>query len=289
MNLDFIPKRITDKLNLCNLDLVYEIRLRKGFPILVRTYKHTLVLLDKGVGSDFNDKNAVVCTEKDIEEIIDNLTERSIYAYVEEIKRGFITSKSGVRIGVAGECVFDGQGIVTVKNISNLNVRIPREIENCALDIFNLFFAKGIRNILIISPPSYGKTTVLKDLIRLVNGRTDVQILVIDERGEFETVKGVNVDTIKFSDKLYAFEYGIRAMSPELIITDELVSQNDWNCVKRASESGVSIIASVHGRSIDDARKKDYFPKGVFQGYVVLKNKNENGRNVYYDGDFNEI
>jgi stage III sporulation protein AA len=60
---------------------------------------------------------------------------------------------------------------------------------------------------------------------------------------------------------------GIRAMSPEVIIVDEIATPEDLESVKAASDSGVVIIASMHASSIKEAQKKlnisDIFTKTV--------------------------
>ena len=75
-------------------------------------------------------------------------------------------------------------------------------------------------------------------------------------------------------------------MSPKIVITDELSSLNDWTCVERASSSGVIIIASCHGYSVNDVKKKEFFNKHVFERYVVLKNDEVGVVKGVYDGEF---
>ena len=159
----------------------------------------------------------------------------------------------------------------------------------------NPFFEKicnerNLFNTLIISPPFCGKTTVLKDLAIKINGLNLGSILIIDERAEFENVQGINIDKILYSDKLYAFEYGVRSMSPSIVITDELVTKNDWLCAKKATDCGVKIIASCHAASIDDVKRKDYFIENVFERYVVLLSGVKPGiLKSVYNGVFEEV
>ena len=186
--------------------------------------------------------------------------------------------------------MFDKNGIVTIREISSLNVRIPHEIHGCSDGIYEKIFKSGIYNTLIVSPPSKGKTTILKDLIRKFDKNTEKQILVIDERGEFCTVKGRNVDIIKFCDKNYALQYALRSMSPDVVFTDELQSENDWACAKNAVFGGINVIASCHGKSVGDLTGKFFFDKRVFDKYVILdENKRAGTVKKIYDGDFKEI
>lgn len=288
MDFYFLPPRIFRGLGRVELSDVYEIRLRKNFPVILNGLRGKSYLGECGQ-TLLRDK-AIICREEDINFVVETVTERSLYAFNEEIKQGFLTAKNGVRIGLCGECVFENESVVTIKNFSSLNIRIPREIPDCADFIYKSIFSNGIHNTLIIAPPSKGKTTVLKDLIRKLDARCDVSVLVMDERGEFAAVSGENVDKTVYSDKLFAFTYGLRSMSPDVVVTDELCCERDFSCAKAAADSGVKIIASIHGESIKDVLKKSFFAKGVFERYVVIKGRDATlDKDLIYDEEFNLI
>ena len=286
MDLSFLPKKIFTALNLCDLDKLCEVRLRVGFPVILFLEGKKNYLGDNGV-SIYADKSIII-EQSDIDEIIRNVTEYSIYAFNEKIKKGFLTTKGGVRIGLAGECVFENGKIITIKNFTSLNIRIPHEVLGCASGILP-YLLKGERvfNALIISPPFFGKTTVLKDIVRNLDEKGFLDILLVDERGEFCDIKGENIDKISFCDKNYAFEYAIRSLAPKIIVTDELVGQADWDNVFNAVSCGVKVIASCHSDSVENVIKKECFLKGVFERYVVLSDKKSTYK--IYDGDFNEL
>lgn len=80
-----------------------------------------------------------------------------------------------------------------------------------------------MRSILVLSPPGIGKTTILRDLSRSLSRDTRKNILICDERGEISAGNtGDTSDVLLFADKATAFEAGIRAMRPDIMITDEL-------------------------------------------------------------------
>lgn len=278
MDLSFLPNHFIDFININGTDKLYEIRIRNGFPIKIN-YDNVY----------YTSENKFNCTSQDIENIISTVTERSVYAFNEYIKNGFITTKNGLRIGLAGECVIDSGQVITIKKIQSLNIRIPHEIENCSKLIFPHVFLDEILNTLIISPPFCGKTTILKDLAIKLNRLDKYSILIVDERAEFENINGINIDKIKYGSKDFAFNYGIRSLSPDLIITDELSTVSDWNCIKNAIYSGVKVLASCHGKDINDIKNKNGF-LNVFERYVILKNNGQAGEvDKILDKDFNEI
>lgn len=289
MDLSFLPNRIYRSIQFIDLDKLYDIRLRSGYPILLNVNNERCFLNINGCGVK-SDEN-IICTNNDIEHIINKVCDHSIYAYNDKISSGFLTTKDGIRLGVAGECVYEKDRILTIKNFSSLNIRIPHEIINCSKKIFNLITnSNSLHNTLLISPPFCGKTTILKDLARIIDATFDLSILIIDERGEFCNIKGQNIDVLSYSNKEYALSIGVRALSPNLIITDELCVKSDWQCVKKASNSGVKIIASIHAETINDLINKEYFDRSVFDRYVLLKSGGQPGvLNNVYDNNFLEV
>ena len=286
MNLGFLPNKVLLSLKTIDLNYLYEIRMRTGYPIKVNFNGDKKYLGEKGITKI--KKNALVCTDQDICYVIDSVTEQSLYAFNDRIKSGYITTENGIRIGICGECVFDDNKIITVKNFSSLNIRIPHEIIDCCNDVYQkITDGNTVFNTLIVSPPFDGKTTMLKDLVRKLNEKTDNSILIIDERGEFSSLNGENIDKIIYSDKFYAFNYAIRSMAPEIIITDEIVGDSDWQCAKNASESGVKIVASCHADNIENVKNKSFFIDGVFERYVILHKQGQVKR--IYDKNFVEI
>ncbi len=275
MILDFLPKKFLDNLANYNFDDLFEIRLRVNYPIKIRL-KSEFIFIENSI-----------CLQEDLTSILNCVTNKSIYAYNDCIKNGYLTTQQGVRIGIAGECVFENDKIITIKNINSLNVRIPHLINGCSNRLFPYVFNKKIYNSLIVSPPFLGKTTILKDLTLKLNN-LNLNLLVIDERGEFSQISGKNIDFIKFSDKSYAFNFGLRAMSPEIIIVDELSNDNDWNFVKKAIGCGVKLIASCHANDIDDVVNKKGFEKGVFERFFILEKNIQMGvLKSVYDQNYN--
>ncbi len=53
------------------------------------------------------------------------------------------------------------------------------------MSVLNQFSEKDLGNILIISPPALGKTTLLRDMIKNISNKKEgTSICVIDERNE---------------------------------------------------------------------------------------------------------
>ena len=245
---------------------ITEIRLRRGKPLLIfegvrRIYPQT-------------DGGRYIVTAEDIERVLGVATDFSIYAVQDQLTRGYLV-KNGVRIGVSGFGVVEQGKIVTIKDISGLVLRVPHEIKGCATAIIpQIYEGNRLLSTLIISPPGAGKTTLLRDMARLVS--KSVNTLIIDERfeiagldcsldvGESEVMSGV--------EKRIAYEFGIRSMSPQLIVTDEIFSRADVESVEDVKRAGVAIFASIHGESLKSIKDSKVFQglTSVFDKFVTL-------------------
>lgn len=275
--LEFLAPRLKNALRFVNSNLLYELRIRVDKPFIVNLNGRYLYLAEDGVTE--NMMRALFPLRSEIEETLFSASEYSIYAVENQLRLGFVTGKEGERIGVAGTYVYDGNGVLSVRSITSLCIRIPHAIIGCSEKIYERCFFSGVRSLLILAPPGEGKTTILRDLTRLISERTRLNILVSDERGELSVGDlGATSDVVRFADKLTAFTAGIRAMRPDVIVTDELLP-SDYAAVKRATESGIRVMASAHLKRYADV------PDKIFERYVILDGLGKIGKILGSDGN----
>jgi len=145
-----------------------------------------------------------------------------------------------------------------------------------------------IYNTLIVSPPKCGKTTILRDMIRnLSNGMSalnfkGLKVGVIDERselagmynGEAQHDLGPRVDVLDGCNKKDGTMMLLRAMSPDIIVMDEIGSAEDVEAIHEILKAGVKIIATVHGSSIEDLKSRrsleSLIKDKIFKRYIIL-------------------
>lgn len=273
-----------------NMKYVNELRFRADKPIILSVSGKNYFLGENGLTSSL--KEALFSSKIVIEDIVFRASECSIYSVNEQIKRGYIVTDSGLRLGIGGNVVEENGQVKTITNFCSLNIRIPHNIKNCSLSCFDqIVHDKTIENTLIISPPGCGKTTFLKDFIfQLSEHNLTYNVLLLDERGELDIDLNANFyDKIAFSSKKMGFENGIRALSPDLIVTDEIGQEEDADAILYASTCGVKILASAHADSIETLIKKDFFQillkEKIFRRYVLLSKRNGPGTN---EGIYNE-
>lgn len=263
--LEFLPQNVKDGLRRVNMDRVYEIRLRADKPTTVNYAGRYRYLGEYGLTE--RAENAVRCDMDEIANCVFRAGKYSVYSVEEQIKRGYITAADGERVGLAGEYVLEKGQPLALRNFSSLCIRVPHEVVGCGTEIYRKCMQNGVKNVLIVSPPGLGKTTILRDLSRILSEKEKANILICDERGEISAGNtGETCDVLKFVDKATAFEAGIRAMRPDIMITDEL-SVSDCNAIEKAIVAGIKVVASAHFSEMSHI-KAPFF--GLFERYVVL-------------------
>lgn len=264
--LEFLPQKIKNALRHVNLQYVYELRLRANKPTTVSWKGGYRYLCEFGLTD--NRQKAIVCTSEDLSDCIYRAGAYSVYSVEEQLKQGFLTAANGERIGIAGEYVLDKGQPLALRNFNGLCIRVPHEVLGCGGEIYKICMSDKEGNVLLTSSPGLGKTTILRDLARILSENTKKNILICDERGEISVGNtGESCDIIKYSSKEGAFEAGIRTMRPDIIITDE-ITLHDLKAIEKAVFAGVRVIATAHYTEI--ARISEPF-FDLFDYFVLLE------------------
>ena len=265
-----------------NLDEAEEIRLIKGKPLIVRYSDADYYPTVKGMLSD-NDRNGVIVNKTQLDELLEKITKSSLYSVKDEIRNGYITIEGGHRVGLAGTAVSEEGKVDFVKNISALNIRLATEVIGASDAVMADITDDGIKNTLIISPPGCGKTTLLRDIVRSLSDM-GYFVSIADERCEIAAMSdgisafdiGSRTSVLENCSKSYAMKTLLRSMSPDVIVTDELGDRNDASAVFEIMNSGVSVVATVHGKSIEQISARNDFKDIIpfFDVVIVLSKRN---------------
>lgn len=275
--LKIMPRYIAEEIVHLNCNnSITEIRIRSKNKIIVICGKNEFVL-------------DLVASPKIILDILLNVSKMSIYAIQTDLNNGFVVIRGGHRIGVCGEVVYENGKIKNIKNICSLNIRVAHQIFGCADTVMPQIIVNGIfQNTLIVSPPGCGKTTLLRDIIRLLSngiktlGFSGKNVSLIDERGEiascYEGVPtldiGIRTDVMSNIDKSTGMSMVIRSMAPDIIATDEIGSSDDVLSIKAAILSGVKVIFTMHGDSLksilENPNIKELLDMNIFSKIILL-------------------
>ncbi len=257
----YFPDRLKNRLKDVVSDMT-EIRLRREQPLILMKNSEMFFLNINGEAVRQFDKKCIKISSTEMDSIFYAFCRNSVHSFQEDICNGFITLEYGHRAGICGTAVYNNGKISNIKNISSLNLRLSREIIGVGEEIYNRVFSSGLKNLLVAGEPSSGKTTVLRDLCRLIGNK--YKLSVIDERSEiaacFEGVPqndvGLNTDVFDGYPKAKGLETAVRVMSPEIIVFDEASSSEEFDFISYAMTCGVKICASLHGSSIEDIKRK---------------------------------
>lgn len=272
---------------------IEEIRLRTNKPLIINAGAKDYFYNDSLSKLDLNIKNSYIVSKEDIEETFQIICKYSIHSFIDDIKKGFITLRGGHRIGIVGKVILEDGQVKNIKHISSLNIRISKEIKGCADKVLDQIIKNRneIYNTIIISPPQCGKTTLLRDIVRnLSNGNKKfgfdgAKVALIDERNEIggcylgvnQLDVGIRTDILETCPKDLGIIMVLRSMSPDIIVTDEIGSENEIKALYTALNGGVSLITTVHGDSVEDIRNrrelKNLLDRDLFRKAIILSSK----------------
>lgn len=295
--LDTLSPRIKQSVeNLQNAE-IFEIRLRRNSPVVIVTRQGSAFITKNGRLTQIFSDQCLTAAEYEITDTLNKCCGYSLHSYSKELLNGFITLSCGARIGVCGTAVYENGVLKSVKDVSCLNIRIPRTVKGVSDGLIKTVFSNGLKNLMIVGPPASGKTTLIKDLAyQISDGRLGkyYKVCVIDERFEISGEKGSlgpNTDIIKGFPKATAISMAVRTMSPEIIICDEAGLGGEADEIIFGLNCGVNFIITAHSSEEDFSKRSDLLnlcKKGLFMKIAFLSGASSPGK-IKRIADINEF
>jgi stage III sporulation protein AA len=283
-----------------------EIRLRQNQPLEIRYGQQSSYVTPTGQLTAIV-RQGWVFTEDLAVKLLNQVSQHSLYALEEELKRGYITVVGGHRIGIAGKVVLDKGEVKGIRDVTSFNIRIAREKKGVAQKVMPYLFEDGkLLNTLVISPPQCGKTTLLRDMARSISYGSEWsssrKVGIVDERSELagclhgvpQRDVGPRTDVLDACPKAAGMMMLIRSMSPDVLIVDEVGRPEDGDAVWEAIHAGVTVICSAHGSDVSEVAERPMLGRLIrhkaFSRYIVLNRTRGVGTiQAIYDQSLNPV
>lgn len=255
--LGILPQKLRRDVDSLGKESLEELRLRMGAPPELVT----------GTGSRWL---STAVTREDLNFVVNAASRYSPWAAV-TASQGYLTAPGGHRIGLCGEAVCRNGVLEGIREISSLCIRVARDFPGVAGKA-----GDNTGSALILGAPGWGKTTLLRDLIRQRGARE--QVSVVDERGELFPAgfsRGQRVDVLTGCPKAEGILTVLRTMGPSVIAVDEITEEGDCMALLKAVNCGVQLLATAHACSVEDIRNRKIYgvliKNRVFDTFLVLR------------------
>lgn len=269
-----------------------EVRLRSGRPISVTIKGIPHFLMENGRVSSLMNSGCKPVSSDELAECLRSLCDYSVHARQKEINAGFIPLPGGHRAGISGTAVGSGYEIENVRDINGINIRIARSLSGSAGTVADMF-RKSMGSVILAGPPGSGKTTMLRETVRLLSGGVGGahrNVAVVDERfeiggevdGEAQFDLGCCTDILGGYPKAAGVISALRALSPHIIAFDEVGDSRECAAVSEGLSSGVRFIITMHAGSREEIFKRPVSRKlletGAFDTVILLSGDDSPGR-----------
>jgi len=279
--LSFLPKniaQIVEKIPPNQKEELEEIRIRINRPIEITMSGSTRFL-------------SYIIQPEDAFHLMNKISQFSIYTLEEELKRGYITVSGGHRIGLAGKVILEDGRVKAIRDISSFNIRIAKEKIGIAEPVIPYLYRDGWLNTMVIGPPQTGKTTLLRDVARIIStgvpnkGIPAGKVGVVDERSEIagcvngipQLTFGNRLDVLDACPKAEGMMMMIRSMSPDVLVVDEIGRKEDAEAISEAVHAGIKLIMTTHGKSLTEIMNRpslrEILNQKIFERFIVLSRK----------------
>lgn len=268
---------------------VTEIRLRSGRPVALSTPEGPRFLRPDGTLTRQPEAGAVSTPHALLQNCFRAICGYSMHTFSDCIAHGFVPMPGGHRAGVCGTAYVDGEGAFTLKNITSINVRIARAGQ-CVCDarLLPLLHAPRV-GLIVAGEPGSGKTTLLRAVMEELS-RAGRKTAVVDERFElapveadgFSAVPPLHCDILSGYPRAVGMQHALRALAPDVLLCDEVGTEQDAAAVGLAANAGVGLVVTIHAQRQEGLRRRPQYQAllqtGAFSEVAFLAGRQTPGK-----------
>lgn len=284
--LAFLPEMIAEqiqKMSPMMMSKLEELRVRVGRPLEIIVSSEPYYL-------------PYEVTRLDAEQLLNQISQFSLYTLDEELRRGYITIAGGHRVGLAGRVILEQGAVKAIRDIASFNIRIARETIGAADPLIPYLYDGEWQHTMLIGAPQTGKTTILRDIARLISsgsgqaGIAPHKVGIVDERSEIagcvhgvpQLQFGTRVDVLDGCPKAEGMMMMIRSMSPDVLVVDEIGRPEDIPAVLEAVNAGIKLIITTHGHTLEDIKRRpgitEILNQNIFARFIELQREIDGSR-----------
>lgn len=221
-----------------------------------------------------------IISPKDLQEIFTYLCHGSVHCHQQEITQGFLTIAGGHRVGLCGTALWNHGQVTGLREVTSMCIRFAHEIKGCAQELHRLL---KDNSFLLAGAPGTGKTTMLRDYVRILSGGDGGNcevIAVLDERGELSGFDlGHTAHIIKGLHKAQAIRQALRVLTPQVIVCDEIGSAEEAQLLIECLNCGCRFIGTIHAENWETLHIKPQFQpfleQSALDAVVFLQDRGE--------------
>lgn len=143
--------------------------------------------------------------------------------------------------------------------IIGITIRVGRFVSGIAEPLREALTSR--EGLMLIGPPGVGKTTLLRDVARILAEQHGPKCIVVDSSNEIGGDGKIphygigRARRMQVSDPIHQAKVLLQALTnhgPSAIVADELGQAADVDIVTTIARRGVKVVATVHGRTLLD-------------------------------------
>lgn len=144
-------------------------------------------------------------------------------------------------------------------NVVGLTLRVGRAVYGTIRIIEDLVLSG--RSVLLLGKPGVGKTTMLREVARVLADDAGKRVIVVDTSNEIAGDGDIPHPGIGRSRRMQvpspALQHAVMIEAvenhmPEVIVIDEIGTEADADAARTIAERGVQLVATAHGNTLDN-------------------------------------